>query len=159
MTEREQRLEAVRVARTWKGTPFVWGMGIKGEGADCGRFLGGVFNEAGVKTIDMTAIKNPPPKWFLHKSSESYLDIIRQFATEYERQPGQKPQAGDIVVAEYGRDWAHAAIVAEWPCVIGCLFGYCVAEYQSIYRAPQYMDSRWKFFNPFTLVSPNVPKQ
>jgi cell wall-associated NlpC family hydrolase len=149
MTEQQQRSKVVEVARSWSGTPFLWSACVKGVGVDCGRFLGAVMNEAGVKSIDLAAHKNPPAQWFLHNSSGSYLDLIRSYAVEYELQPGQTPQPGDVVVARYGRDWAHAAIVIAWPRVIAAVFGSVVSEWPSIYRSPQFQNRELKYFNPW----------
>jgi cell wall-associated NlpC family hydrolase len=156
MTEQEQmesaqRARVVEVARSWTGTPFVWGCAVKGKegGVDCGRFLGAVMNEAGVQSIDLASVKQPPPQWFMHKGSGSYLDLIRAYATEYELKPGQVPQPGDIVVAKFGLDWAHAALVVAWPRVIAAVFGSVVSEWPSIYRSPQFQNHELKYFDPF----------
>ena len=147
MTQVEQRARVIEVATTWIGTPFAWGGCVKGAGVDCGRFLGAVFTEAGVCQVDLDHIEQPPPQWFLHRASASYLNVIRRYAAEYSLAPGQHPQMGDIVVAKYGFDWAHSAIVIAWPKVIAAAVGACVAVWPSLLRSPQYAGRPLKYFD------------
>jgi cell wall-associated NlpC family hydrolase len=149
MTEPQERDAVVVEALTWVGTPFVWEACIKGVGVDCGRFPAAVFNAVGVKNIDIPNLPHLPSQWFMHHSDDSYLNIIKQYATEYELKPGQKPQPGDIVVAKYGRDWAHSALVIQWPKVIGAASGHCVTVWRDIYTSPQYATRQFKFLNPW----------
>lgn len=149
MTELEQRAAVVQEALEWVRTPFVWEASIKGVGVDCGRFLAAVFNNAGVRQIDLAALPHLSPQWFLHHADESYLNVIRQFAEEYTLQPGEVPPPGDIVVAKYGRDWAHSAIVIEWPKVIGAAHGTCVTVWNNLFRSPQYATRELRYFTAF----------
>lgn len=149
MTEQEQRAAVVAEALTWVKTPFVWEACVKGVGVDCGRLPAAVFNNAGVKNIDIKKLPKLPAQWFLHRADNSYLDQLRRFAVEYELQPGQIPQPGDLVVAKHGRDWAHSALVVEWPKVIGAAYGMCVTVWQNIYNSPQYAQRELKFLNPW----------
>jgi cell wall-associated NlpC family hydrolase len=149
MTEIEQRARVIAVAMSWEQTPFAWGACVKGAGVDCGRFLGAVFTEAGVCQVDLDHIDQPPPQWFKHRASGSYLNIIRSYAAEYSLAPGQHPQMADIVVAKYGFDWAHSAIVIAWPKVIAAVAAELgtVTVWPSLLRSPQYAGRPLKYFD------------
>lgn len=149
MTEDQQRAAVIAEVLSWQRTPFEWGQCVKGAGVDCGRFLAGVMNGASVKQIDLGSLPNLSPQWFLHRPDESFLDQIRRFAVEYELEPGRTPRPGDIVVARFGRDYAHSAIVIDWPKVIGCATGHCVTIWQDIRRSPQYGSRKLRYFDPF----------
>jgi cell wall-associated NlpC family hydrolase len=147
----EQRQAVLRIAPTWIGTPFQYGQCVKGPkgGVDCGRYPAAVLKEAGVIDIDIAKLPQLPPLWFLHNTTGSYLEIIRRYATEYELQPGEQPRPGDLVIVKFGRDWAHSAIVLDWPKIIGAAYDHCVAIWRNIYLSPQFGTRELKFFNPF----------
>lgn len=152
MSEQEQRAALVREALTWERTPFAWGQCVKGLGADCGRFVAGALAGAGVKQINLAALPQIPQGWFLHTATGAaspFVAEILRYAAEYELTPGRRPLAGDIVVAKLGRDWAHSAIVIEWPKVIGCASGFCVTVWRDIHRSPQFGSRALRFFDPF----------
>lgn len=149
MTEQEKRAVVVKEALTWEKTPFHWEASIKGVGVDCGRFPAMVFNGAGVKKIDLSTFPKLSPQWFLHTSEPLYLNELKKYSMEYELQFGQIPQPGDIVIARYGRDWAHTAIVVEWPKVVAAAAGFCVTVWQDIFKSPQYAQRKLKYLNPF----------
>jgi cell wall-associated NlpC family hydrolase len=148
MTEQEERAVVVAEALTWVGTPFKWEAAIKNVGVDCGRFPASVFNATGVKKIDLKTFPHLSAQWFMHRSDNSYLDVIRLYAVEYDPKE-RKPQPGDLVVAKHGRDWAHSAMVIEWPKVIGAAFGHCVTVWRNIYTSPQYAQREMKFLDPW----------
>jgi len=145
----ERRNSVVAEALTWVGTPFAWGQCVKGVGVDCGRFLAAVGNASGVKQIDMESFPQISPQWFLHRSDEAFLNQVRRFAVEYELVPGRVPLPADIVLAQFGRDYAHSAFVIAWPKIIGCASGHCVTPWQDIGRSPQYGTRRRRYFDPF----------
>ncbi len=149
MSEAEKRNAVIAEARTWQGTPFVWQACVKGVGVDCGRFLAGVMVNAGVKSIDIAALPRMSPQWFLHREDGSFVDQVRRFAVEYQLEPGQKPRPGDIVVARMGRDWAHSAIVIDWPRVIGAANEHVVTEWADVFASPQFGTRELRYFDPF----------
>jgi len=151
-TEEAQRQAVVREALTWQRTPFHWETCIKGVGVDCGRFLAASFNAAGAKKIDIDALPHLPRLWFLHKSEGApspYLAQLLLYSVEYELKPGRTPRPADIVVARYGRDWAHSALVVEWPSVIGAAYEHCVTVWRDIHSSPQYAHNELKLLNPW----------
>lgn len=149
MTEEEQRQAVIKEALTWENTPFLWEGTIKGVGIDCGRFLACVFKNAGVKDIDIKSLPHLTPNWFMHNADESFLNIVRLFATDYDLLPGQIPRPADIIVVKHGRDWAHSAIVLDWPKVIGAAYGFRVTTWKNVYLSPQFGHRPLKFLDPW----------
>jgi hypothetical protein len=155
------RDRVVQIARTWKGTPAIYGQCVKGVAVDCGRFIASVLQEAGIIDVDIAGLPQLPPLWFMHHAGEtefcrwrgisirSYLDIIRVFAVEYELQPGQKPQPGDIIVSRFHRDYAHTALVTAWPGVILAACESCVGELPDVLSNSQLRFVGMRFFDPF----------
>lgn len=148
MTEAEQRAAIVKEALTWVGTPFVYGACVKKVGVDCGRFLAATLTAAGVVDIDVAKLPMLPPMWFLHCSAEQYPPIIATYSKEYQLAPNQVPQPGDIVLAKYGRDYAHSVFVLAWPKVIGSACESCVTIWRDIHASPQFASRPLRYFNP-----------
>ena len=151
MNEYIERQNLIKEAKTWTGTPFRWQACIKGKngGVDCGHYPAGVinFSDTSLQKIDIGNLPKLPPQWFMHKSDESFINIIKQYAEEYQLKQRQIPQPGDLVVVEYGRDWAHAAIVVKWPRIIGAIMNFYVAEWPDITASPHFGARKRKFFN------------
>lgn len=151
MTDADRRAAVVAEARTWKGTPFAWEQVVRGVGVDCGRFVAASFNGAGAKKIDIASFAHWQPDWFLHKRDEDpspYINQILRFAVEYKLGETKKiPSTADLVVAKVGRDWAHSALVIEWPHVISCTSGYVVTEYRNIFSSPSFGSRPMRFFD------------
>ncbi len=89
-----------------------------------------------------------PPMWFLHCSAEQYPPIIATYSKEYQLAPSQVPQPGDIVLAKYGRDYAHSVFVLAWPKVIGSACESCVTIWRDIHASPQFASRPLRYFNP-----------
>jgi cell wall-associated NlpC family hydrolase len=49
--------QMITIARTWCGTPYIYGAKIKGVGVDCGTFLVEVFREMGFVSPDFQIAK------------------------------------------------------------------------------------------------------
>lgn len=165
MTFPEQRKSVIREAMTWKNTPFEYNQCIKASGVDCGRLIASSLNGSGVKQIDIASLPKLSPQWFMHENEVnklrsaggSFLDIICRFAVEYRLDSSSEwngvvkktPETGDIVVAECFLDWAHSALVVEWPSVIAAVCEHKVSVLTNIFRFPQYMNRKLKFFDPW----------
>jgi cell wall-associated NlpC family hydrolase len=109
----QKRVQIVRAARDWLGTPYHHRAAVKHAGADCAMFPVAVYKECGL----LPESYQPPPyssQWHLHRSEELYLREIEKFAGEL---PGP-PQPADFVVFKFGRTFSHGAIVMEWPLII-----------------------------------------
>jgi cell wall-associated NlpC family hydrolase len=117
------RAEAVEIARSWIGTPYVLGGRIKGAGVDCAMLLAEYLIEIGAATRDEEQ-RDPVPvyaaDWFHHTTEERYKFRLLRHAQEIAEAicigtPAARP--GDLVlfrVAE-SRVFNHGAIVTAWP--------------------------------------------
>lgn len=153
MMDTQQRLAITTEAITWKGTPFVYGACVKHVGVDCGRFPAAVLKNVGLlPDLNLATLPQLPPMWFLHCTEELYPPIIALYATEYQLSKGEIPQPGDVVIAKYGRDYAHSALVLAWPKIIAAACEHCVCIWQNIHTSPQYAGRALRYFNP--LVQP-----
>ena len=161
------REAVITEALTWQRTPFVYGQCVKGVAADCGRFIASCLNNSGAQKIDVASLPQLSPQWFLHRADGSFIDLIKRFAGEYRLSPEALyemwggptkalPEPADIVVAKCGRDWAHSALVIEWPKVICASMGRSVAVWQDIYRSPQFGHRELRFFDPFQTTPPSA---
>lgn len=160
MTQPDKRQAVIREAMTWRGTPFQYGQCVKGAGVDCGRFIAACLNDAGAQSIDIPALPQLSPQWFLHRSDGSFTDLIKRFAVEYRLSPAGMvdvwsgpvkplPEPADIVVAKCGRDFAHSALVILWPMVISSAMEFTVTVWNNVFRSPQFGTRELRFFDPF----------
>lgn len=113
------RDDVIEEAKTWLGTPYHSGARIKGVGVDCGQYLIGAYEAAGVLPIDGCNPGTYSPEWHLHRSEEKYLSWIQKYCNV---QTGE-PQPGDIAVFRFGRCVSHAGIVLAWPTIIHAYVG------------------------------------
>lgn len=105
------RTAVVEEAKTWLGTPWIHHARIKHVGVDCAQFLIGVFSGAGV--IESFDTGEYPIDWMLHREEERFLGWLEQYMV-----PTETALPGDVAIWKFGRCFAHAAIVTEWPVVI-----------------------------------------
>jgi hypothetical protein len=111
MTEAERRGQIIAIARSWLGTPFVDGQGLKRCGVDCAYLLARVHEEAGL--VAKVEIPYYSPQVYLHRlGDDTYLKMLLEYAheiTEAEVKPA------DIVVYKQARSFTHGGIVESWP--------------------------------------------
>ena len=110
MTETQIRICAE--AQSWLGTPYHHGARIKGGGVDCAQILHAVYADA-LGLVPPLRIDDYPPDWMKHRAEERFLAHIEQRAVEVDL-----PAPGDVAIWQWGRCFAHAAIVQEWPVVV-----------------------------------------
>lgn len=99
------RNKVVDVARSWLRTPYHHNARIKGVGVDCGTFLAGVYEEAGM--VERIPIEPYSHDWHLHRSEEKYLGYVQRFAREITI---EELGVGDVIAWRYGRCFSHGAI-------------------------------------------------
>jgi hypothetical protein len=115
MIENKDRITRIQVceeSRSWLGTPYHHGARIKGSGVDCAQILYAVYSEA-LGLVAPMEIEDYPPDWMKHRAEERFLLQIEQHSTEV-----AMPEPGDVAIWQWGRCFAHAAIVQDWPVVL-----------------------------------------
>jgi cell wall-associated NlpC family hydrolase len=108
----QERAKVIAEARSWLGTPFRDCADVKGAGVDCAMLLVHCFVDTG-----MIAPFDPrpyPSQWHLHRGEERFLSIIGRLGTEVSREP----IPGDVIVYQFGRCYAHGALVVDRESVI-----------------------------------------
>lgn len=124
------RTQAVAIARTWVGTPYVLQGRVKGAGCDCATLLAEYLIEIGASTeaqlIELGfyreggASHSFSSDWFCHATKEQYLRSLMHFGrlvAETICRPGVKAQPGDLVLFRVAgsKRYNHGAIVTCWP--------------------------------------------
>jgi cell wall-associated NlpC family hydrolase len=102
-----ERAVVVAEAKTWLGTPFRDQADVKGGGVDCAMLLVRVFVDTGI--VAPLDPRPYPTQWHLHQGEERFLNVIERFGAEVNRDP----IPGDVVVYQFGRCYAHGAVVIE----------------------------------------------
>ena len=113
MNEAMVRQQIIQEALSWLKTPWHHATCVKGAGVDCVGLLRGVFNAVGLTHIEESDMPVYPPDIMLHRNEETVLAGLTRYAHEIET-----PLTGDVVVWKFGRIFAHAGIVIEWPRII-----------------------------------------
>jgi cell wall-associated NlpC family hydrolase len=115
------RQEAVNVARTWLGTPYVKRQRCKGAGVDCGQLLAGYLIE--IQAVTEGDVQEYGPygsDWFHHTRDELYLKELMKFGkliAETKCRGGQSIEPGNLVLfrAVGSKVFNHGAIITAWP--------------------------------------------
>lgn len=113
----EQRAEVVRLAWSWRGTPWLHENRVKGAagGVDCGNFVAAVFAEAGL--IEAPALMKYPHDFYMHSKEEIFRAHLDTFCLDLGLEAPTLP--GDIISLRAGlQSVTHTAIVLAWPKVI-----------------------------------------
>lgn len=112
------RNEAVRFARTWKGTPYITGGRVRGAGVDCATLLAEYL--LGIGAAPEVPLFTYAQDWFLHTAQELYFAELSKYAAcvWQGRCLGTPPaQPGDIALYRVARSkrFNHGGIVLDWP--------------------------------------------
>jgi len=106
------RSQIIAAARRWLGTPYHHEARLLGQGVDCAQLLYAVFVEdTGI--VPPFDIEHYPSDWMMHRSEERFLGYLQEHADRVDT-----PLPGDIVMYQWGRCYAHGAVVLEWPQII-----------------------------------------
>lgn len=115
------RQEAIDIARTYIGTPYVLAGRVKGAGVDCATLLLLYLIEIGAVDPRDLALMGPyRHDWFHNTTNERYLNSLMRFGrlvAETVCIGAARPQAGNVVLFKVARSkiFNHGAIVTEWP--------------------------------------------
>jgi NlpC/P60 family putative phage cell wall peptidase len=106
-----RRAAIIAEALTWIGTPFHHAARIKGVGCDCLTYIAEVYARAGI--VPPQQIPFYRPDFMQHQSEETYLNGLLQHGREV-----AQPLQADVAIFKWGRIYAHAGIVVEWPWML-----------------------------------------
>ena len=115
------RLEAVEIARSYLGTPYILGGRLKGAGLDCATLLGLYLIEIGVVDDSLwERVGLYSHDWFQHAGRERYLRALLelgQLTSEFVCRSDAPARPGDLVLFRVVRShlFNHGAIVTAWP--------------------------------------------
>lgn len=125
----EKRTAVIVEARSWLLTPYRHAQALKGAGCDCAGFPRAVYVACGLIPKEYRPTYYPMD-WHLHHGhahscvgpeghdllscpEERYIQEVLRFAS-----PVNEPSIGDFVLFQFGRAYAHGAIVIAWPSII-----------------------------------------
>ena len=140
------RDQVVAEARSWIGTKFVHGAGVKGAGCDCAHLVSEVYVKLGL--IPPFEYPIYGPDFFRHGEDQekfiiAHLKTVCREVTESEAGPG------DTAVVKFGRVYSH--------CVILTGHGWGIQAWPSASRVSEINlreESLWRsrdrrYFSPF----------
>jgi cell wall-associated NlpC family hydrolase len=102
------RMAIVEEAMSWVGTPFVNCADIKGPAGavDCAMLLVRCYVDTGrLAPFDPRPY---PPNWHIHRNEQRFLGWIQD---RLGAQEVAEPKLGDVVIWQFGRCFAHGAIL------------------------------------------------
>ncbi|HWU74408.1 MAG TPA: NlpC/P60 family protein [Sphingomonas sp.] len=106
------RVDVVREALGWEGTPYHHRARLRGVGVDCAMLPAAVYEAVGlIPRVE----PDYSPQWMLHRDEEQFLGWVTRFAREI---PRDLVGPGDLAIWKYGRCYSHAAIVIDLPEVL-----------------------------------------
>ncbi len=106
-----RRAAVIAEALTWVGTPFHHAARVKGAGVDCLTFLTEVFERAGI--VPRQTLPFYRPDFMMHQTEETYLLGLLEHGREV-----AAPLPADVAIFKWGRIYAHAGIVTDWPWML-----------------------------------------
>jgi len=115
------RIEAVQIARSYVGTPYVLGGRLKSAGVDCATLLGCYLIDIGAAPADLwMSLDGYHHDWFLHNANERYLRGLVRFgfrAASSLCRADAEALPGDLVLFKVvgSKVFNHGAIVTSWP--------------------------------------------
>jgi cell wall-associated NlpC family hydrolase len=112
MSEADERARVVAGAVSYLRTPYAHMGRKRGVGVDCATLVLACYVEAGL--VPPQELGYYAKQWNLHQTDQRYIAVIEKYA----RQIAGPPDPGDIVVFQVGQNFAHGAIVVEWPRII-----------------------------------------
>lgn len=106
------RSQIIAAGRRWLGTPYHHEARVFGAGVDCAQLLYAVYVEdCGI--VPPFDIERYPSDWMMHRGEERFLAYLQAHADRVD-----VPLPGDVAMYQWGRCYAHGAIVLEWPQII-----------------------------------------
>jgi|APHig6443717497_1056834.scaffolds.fasta_scaffold08245_3 cell wall-associated NlpC family hydrolase len=109
--ERLQRAAVIAETYSWENTPYHDRGRIKGVGVDCAMLPAEIYEA--VKLIPRVEPEYYPPDWHFHRGGERYISVVEKYARIV-----VAPLPGDLALYRFGRNFAHGAIVIDWPLIV-----------------------------------------
>lgn len=134
------RLEVVREAESWLGTPFHHQGRLKGIGVDCAMLVAEVYEACGLCPHIPTEYY--PPDWHMHRNVERYMQRVLLYSREVAH-----PLVGDVAMVKMGRVFSHGAIVTGYPYIIHAYFASGDVRRGLLYNIP-FTGREVRFFSP-----------
>lgn len=115
------RAEAVGIARSWIGTKYAIGQGVKGAGVDCARLLGEYLIECGFSEREDLGIYSHD--WFCNTQDERYMFRVIRHAKktiEAKCRGTLESSPGDLILFKLSgsRLYNHGGIITRWPFIV-----------------------------------------
>jgi NlpC/P60 family putative phage cell wall peptidase len=115
------RREAIVVAQSWLGTPYVKGARVRGAGCDCATLLAEYL--IGIGAAEREDLGVYSHDWFCHATEERYMFALMRHAAktlETVARGSQSAKPGDLVLFRVAgsRVFNHGGIVTQWPKMI-----------------------------------------
>jgi cell wall-associated NlpC family hydrolase len=154
------RVQAVAIARSWLGTPYVLGGRMKGAGCDCATLLAEYLLEVGRASEDeLHELGFYSHDWFCHTTNERYLKNLMRYGrivAEAKCRPGVRAQPGDLALFRTARShlFNHGAIVTTWPNGIHAVDGMVRESDLSAHRLTGWKETA--IFDPFVTLNREV---
>lgn len=106
-----RRAAVIAEAQSWVGTPFHHAARVKGAGVDCLTFIAEVYTRASI--VPPQKLPFYRPDFMNHQAEETYLNGLLAHGREV-----KTPLPGDVAIFKWGRIYAHAGIVVDWPWML-----------------------------------------
>lgn len=124
---------------SWVKTPYHHMGRMKGVGVDCAQLLAAVAVNIGV--ADHVETVDYPQDWHFHQSPKIFLAHVEQYCDLVD-----DPLDAEIVLFWYGRDYAHGAIILEWPLCIHASVSSGIVEYIDAAQDPHLSKCAKRFY-------------
>lgn len=105
------RRAIITEAESWIGTPFHHAARVKGIGCDCLTFIVEVYERVGI--VPHQELPFYRPDFMNHSAEETYLNGLLKHGREV-----ATPLPADVAIFRWGRIFAHAGIVVDWPWML-----------------------------------------
>ncbi len=143
----DQRMQIVREARLWLGTPYQHQASCQGAGTDCLGLLRGIWRRLYGEEPEMP----PPytPDWAERQGCETLLEAARRWLIPVAQ---SQAQHGDVLLFRMcpAGPCKHIAIMSALDTMIHAYWGRGVTESHLV----PYWQRRWAFTFAFPAISP-----
>lgn len=105
----EKQKQLKKILDEWVGTPFRHRCGVKGKGSDCIFFVGRVFEEMRLLTLNEKFVPVYPKDWHIHNTRELLSEAVEKYLN-VKKVDFLMPKNGDIHLSHFGKAASHGSI-------------------------------------------------